>query len=294
MIKIYKAFPGGKHKVLTMSYDDGKFADRKLIDIFNKYGIKGTFNLNSGLYNDGKRIDPSEWRELYKGHEVAAHTLTHPTIDRCPSVEIVQELLEDRKFLESVMGYPIRGIAYPNGSYSKRIGSIAKSIGYVYGRAVGDSYAMVHATELANNDAQGPVPVGDETGFSLPSDFMEWKATCHHNHNLMKFGENFKALYKKQYLYMMYVWGHSYEFENDNNWNLMDEFCSLIGGQDDIWYATNIEIVDYMDVFDRLQFAADLSFVYNPSAASAWLIINDTHVVEVKGGTTVDLKQYDN
>lgn len=41
-------FPGGKAKALTMSYDDGKVQDRRLIDIFNKYGIKGTFNLNYG------------------------------------------------------------------------------------------------------------------------------------------------------------------------------------------------------------------------------------------------------
>ena len=152
---------------------------------------------------------------------------------------------------------------------------------------------MVHATNLSNNDAQGLVPVGDENGFSLPSDFMEWKATCHHKHNLMQFGESFKALYKKQYLYMMYVWGHSYEFDSDDNWSLIEEFCAMIGGQDDIWYATNIEIVDYMDVFARLQFAADLSFVYNPSAQSAWLVVNDDNIVEVKGGTTVDLKQFD-
>ena len=148
---------------------------------------------------------------------------------------------------------------------------------------------MVHATELANNDAQGPVPVGDETGFSLPSDFMEWKATCHHKHNLMKFGENFKALYKKQYLYMMYVWGHSFEFTRNNNWEIMEEFAEMMGGHDDIWYATNIEIVDYNKVLDRLQFAADNSFVYNPSAASAWLCINNTQIVEVKGGTLVHL-----
>ena len=99
MIKIYKAFPGGKHKVLTMSYDDGKFADRKLVDIFNKYGIKGTFNLNSGLYNDGKRIDPSEWRELYKGHEVAAHTLTHPTIDSALLSRLFRNFLRTASFL---------------------------------------------------------------------------------------------------------------------------------------------------------------------------------------------------
>lgn len=294
MIKIYKAFPGGKHKVLTMSYDDGKLADKKLVAIFNKYGIKGTFNINGGLCEDEKRIDPKEWAKLYKGHEIAAHTFTHPTIDRCPSVEIVTELLEDRKFLESITGYPVRGIAYPNGSYSKRVGQIAKDLGFVYGRAVGDYYAMVHATEAANKDAQGLVPVGDENGFSLPTDFMEWKATCHHKHNLMQFGENFKNLKKKQYLYMMYVWGHSYEFDADDNWDLIEDFCKMISDQPDIWYATNIEIVDYLEAFDRLIFAADLSFVYNPSAISAWIIVNDTNVVEIKAGKTVNLKKFNN
>ena len=72
---IYTCFPGGKHKVLTMSYDDGKLEDRRLISIFNKYGIKGTFHLNSGLEMD-TRIPTSEYQELYKGHEVSCHTLT--------------------------------------------------------------------------------------------------------------------------------------------------------------------------------------------------------------------------
>ena len=63
----------------------------------------------------------------------------------------------------------------------------------------------------------------------------------------------------------------------------------MISGQDDIWYATNIEIVDYNDVFNRLQFAADNSFVYNPSVASAWLMKNDEECIEVKGGTLVKL-----
>jgi hypothetical protein len=291
MMKVYRAFPGGKHKVLTLSYDDGKTADYKLVEIMNKYGIRGTFNLNGGLQKDGKHIDSSEWKDLYKGHEVAAHTFTHPTIDRCPSQEVVSELLNDKIYLEDVMGYPIRGIAYPNGSYSTRIRDIAKSLGFVYGRAVGDSYAMVHATELSNRDAQGKVPVGDENGFSLPTDYMEWKATCHHKHGLMDFGKSFCELHKTQYLYMMYVWGHSYEFEQDGNWGLMDEFCSMMSDKDDIWYATNVEVVECMEVFERLQFAANMSFVYNPSAASAWLMVNNTPV-EVKGGEKVDLSKF--
>ena len=87
----------------------------------------------------------------------------------------------------------------------------------------------------------------------------------------------------------MYVWGHSYEFDKDDNWQLMEDFCAMMGGREDIWYATNIEIVDYLEVFRRLRFAADNSFVHNPSAASAWLRVNDGEPVEIPGGTTMTL-----
>lgn len=288
MIKIYKAFPGGKHKVLTMSYDDGKFADRRLVSIFNKYNIKGTFNLNSGLQNDGARIPASEWPELYKGHEVATHTVSHPTIARCPATRIVTEYLEDRKFLESVMGYPVRGHAYPNGSYSKQVEDIMASIGIKYGRIIGDYYAEEYATRQAVTECGFEV-VGDTNGFDFPTNYYEWKPTCHHNHNLLGFGQAFKDIKKKQNLYMMYVWGHSYEFDRDNNWDTIEKFCEMISNQDDIWYATNIEIVDYLEAFDRLQFAADLSFVYNPSAQSVWITVDD-NPVEIPGGSTIKLE----
>ena len=45
---IYPTFPDGKRKAFTVSYDDGWPQDRRLIGLMNKYGIKGTFNLNSG------------------------------------------------------------------------------------------------------------------------------------------------------------------------------------------------------------------------------------------------------
>lgn len=264
--KVYICFPQWKHKVLTMSYDDGRHEDRHLLEIFNKYGIKGTFNLNSGLKDDPKRIPQSEYKELYKGHEVACHTFSHPTISRCPLASVADEVLEDRKRLEKIMGYPVRGLAYPNGSYSDEICSLLPALGIRYGRIVGNSES-----------------------FEIPSDFMRWKATCHHNHKLQELGEQFVSLKKKQYLYMMYVWGHSYEFTQNDNWNVMEDFCQFVGGQDDIWYATNIEIVDYFDTARQAQFVADNSFVYNPSAQSLWLCIDDSEYIEVKGGTLATL-----
>ena len=110
---IYTCFPGGKHKVLTMSYDDGRTWDRKLVELFNSYKIKGTFHLNSGL-RDGERVPQSEWADLYQGHEISCHTVLHPTIERCPVEQVALQVLEDRRNLERSAGYPVRGLSYPN------------------------------------------------------------------------------------------------------------------------------------------------------------------------------------
>lgn len=273
MNTIYKCFPNGKFKVLTMSYDDGRDGDRKLVEIFNKNGIKGTFHLNSGLIEKyepsisdsfGGRIQKEEIKELYKGHEVACHTLTHPTIERCPMSQVALEIIEDRKELESIVNYTVRGLSYPNGSYNDSIKNLLPNLGIEYSRIVGGS-----------------------ENFLMPKDFYEWKSTCHHNNkNLLKLADEFLSLNKKQYLYMFYVWGHSFEFDRDNNWHVIEDFCEKLGNKDDIWYATNIQIVDYLKVCDNLHFSMNGNFVYNPSAQSVWISVNNK-VYEIKGGEQV-------
>jgi hypothetical protein len=122
----------------------------------------------------------------------------------------------------------------------------------------------------------------------MPDDWYEWMPTCHHKDRLMERAEAFVGLDKRQYLYLLYVWGHSYEFDLDNNWDLIESFCRHIGGRADIWYATNIEIFDYMEAFGRLQFTADCRVVRNPSARSVWLYADD-RLFEVSGGAVVAL-----
>ncbi len=60
-------FPEGKHKVFTLSYDDGKCADRRLIEIMNRYGVRGTFHLNAGLIGSQDRIPKDEIKDYMKG-----------------------------------------------------------------------------------------------------------------------------------------------------------------------------------------------------------------------------------
>lgn len=277
-MKVYTCFPGGKAKALTMSYDDGKLQDERLVAIFNRYGIKGTFNINYELMRteqeEGKkpqypRLPMDRIKELYKGHEVATHTMTHPTIERCPLVEVAQEILEDRKNLERLTGGLVRGHAYPNGSYSEEIKQLFRQLGIAYGRVV----------ESVPN-------------YALPKDPMEWHPTCHHNDpELMKKAEFFANFQKRQYLKLMYVWGHSYEFDDKDNWDVIEKFCEYMGGREDIWYATNIEIIDYMEAAKNLKFSADNESVYNPGAQSVWLQVDDKKIVEIKGGQFVDLNK---
>lgn len=270
MNKAYMCFPQGKAKVLTFSYDDGKEEDRKLIDIFNANGCKGTFNLNySHLHSvdysqKHVRIPENEILDVYKGHEIATHTLTHPTIERCPLTEVAYEILEDRIGLESIVGTPVRGCAYPNGSYNQDIKDLFKKLGIAYARVV-----------------------ETDPSFNLPTDPLEWKGTARHiDPKLMEYADFFINFKKKQYLKCFYVWGHSYEFEEDNNWDVIERFCEKIGQKDDIWYATNIEIIDYMNASQNLQFAADNSFAYNPSAMTVWVEVNGK-VYEIGGGEIV-------
>ena len=87
---------------------------------------------------------------------------------------------------------------------------------------------------------------------------------------------------------MMYMGGHSYEFERDKNWDIIEDFAEYMTGHDDIWYATNIDIVDYMDAAARLQFSANGDFVYNPNFRSVWIEI-DKQPIEIKGGVYTNL-----
>ena len=106
-----------KLKGLTFSYDDGVTQDIRLVELLNKYGMKCTFNINSGLLGldgyldrEGKRVDhikikPEDVKYIYEGHEVAAHGITHPCLARHTEEKIIEEVEGDRVKLSELCGY---------------------------------------------------------------------------------------------------------------------------------------------------------------------------------------------
>ena len=258
-------FPEGKKKALTLSYDDGTVEDRRLVDVLNRYGLRATFHLNSGVLGQPGYLTKEEVPDLFAGHEISAHSVTHPFLPFVPIEQAAQEMLNDRIALERLAGYPVRGMSYPFGAKDASIVALLGSLGFEYGRTV---------------ESHG--------SFRMPDNPLLWSPTCHH-HEMMQYGEKWIADDMKYgNLHLLYVWGHSFEFERENNWELMDRFGQLVGGRDDIWYATNIEIHLYADAMNRLRFSATGELVHNPSALSVWIAV-DGESVEIPGGATVRL-----
>ena len=270
-------FKDGKKKVITLSYDDAVVQDIRLIEIMNKYGLKGTFNVNSGMYLPEDiirekfhgRLKLSEAKEFYinSGHEIAVHAFNHPFLENLDDSEIIYEITEDRRSIEEQYGVIARGMAYPYGTYSKRVISVLEKCKIAYARTTNSTY-----------------------NFKLPQDWLELHPTCHHKSDrlcdlIKEFVENSRPWGNAE---MFYLWGHSYEFDNDNNWEVIERFASYAGGRDDIWYATNIEIYDYVKAYESLQTSYDKKIIHNPSAIDVWAQVGK-NLVCIDAGATVRL-----
>lgn len=248
----YSVFKDGKRKIMTFSYDDGHIEeDKRLIDIFNRYNIKATFHLNGINYTDTDKNRLKEISEMYKGHEIACHTLNHGFPAQTPSPSLIGEIMKDRLILEKIAGYPVLGMSYPFGSFDKRVENVMKNCGILYSRTTSPDPKM-----------------------KLPENFLCWNPTCHHKDfekNLDLFLENIDSLWSRE---ILYVWGHSFEFKTDEDFNKMELLIKKAANNDKIWYATNMEIYTYMNALKQLRISADEKIFCNPTDTDLWVELN--------------------
>lgn len=218
---------GGKMKAFTLGFDDGVIQDRRLVSILNKYGIKCTFFLNSerfgckserdfdGVVVDTSRVDASEVRELYRGHEIASHTLTHPSLATIPIEEAERQVVIDCENLAKISDYDITGLAYPCGSVNDEvIRMLRERTGIKYARWNGESLSFEPPTELLKLNYTARFT--NDVIFDLAHEFIDLKP------------ETPK---------IFSIFGHAYEFDAFSSWDRLEEFCRLISGHDDIYYA---------------------------------------------------------
>lgn len=256
---LFMRFPGGRDRALTLSYDDGVKSDARLIEILKKHGLKATFNVNSGLFSpddpslprNGARLSAAEAVKVYEGMEVAVHGATHSRWSLMPDASATLDVLCDRANLEKLFHRTIRGSAAPYGVTGEKCVNALKAAGIVYCRTT----------------------VSTEK-FSMPENWLALPATCHHgNPRLPELAKNFLETQNTRHPLLFYLWGHSYEFDDENNWNVIEEFAEKTGGHGDlIWYATNIEIYEYTEAYNRLVWNVEMDRVTNPTFTELWFL----------------------
>ena len=207
-------------KAVTFSYDDGNEQDEKLLEIFNDYGMKATFHVNTGLDHDHgtwqyrdrlwvHRLNLRDCPSLYRGHEVAVHGSLHQNL-----TELSSEALEEE------LGGDLRAITDIFGVYNDTVVEKLKELDLRYGRGVASSRS-----------------------FAPQKDLLRFQPTCHHDDaQLFSLAEQFLAM-EPETPQIFYIWGHSYEFEGNRNWDRMKRLCEMLSGKADIFYGTNAEVL---------------------------------------------------
>ena len=226
-----------KKKAVTFSYDDGVTQDIRLIELLNQYNLKCTFNLNSEKLGQNRmlmrkeqrishyKVHPADVREIYVGHEIAVHTLTHPNLTELPEAEIIRQVEQDRLNLSDLAGYEVVGMAYPCGGVNnddRVAGVIRENTGVKYSRTI--------------------TTTGD---FKPQSNLYRFNPSVYHLHfdEMMALGEKFVQL-QTDTPQIFYIWGHSYEMDYASDyWVRLEAFFKLISGRADIFYGTNREVL---------------------------------------------------
>jgi len=242
-------FPGGLGKALVLSMDDGPVQDRRLVALLRCYGIRGTFHLNSGRLGQSDHVGPDEIGSLYAGHEISTHSVSHPYLDSLSRTEIAAEIGDDRAVLSWLSGQEVRGHAYPFGVRNATVIEVLKRLGTAYARTA------------------------DQTqDFRLPTDPLVWDPSCHHS----AAGELADAFFSQpdDTLALFFIYGHSWELDSGeptNSWAYLEDLARRLGGRSDTWYATAIEVADYLHAIRNVRLTPAGNGLYNPSGIDLWL-----------------------
>lgn len=270
---IRKLFPHGRRKAFSVTYDDGVEQDVRFVELLNRYGLRGTFNLNSLLmerrfawtHDSGlvvRRLPPESAACLYAGHEVASHTLTHPYMDSLTREEIMHQLSADRAKLQRLTGQEVAGFAVPFDYYSELIALCARECGFEYAR------------------------ISEESGaFRAEDDAYHWRATVFHCSSEVE-GLFRRFLDTEEELACFQLVGHTYDLDAGDMWDRIEALFAAVSGRDDVLPMTTLELVRYTKAMAAAEIGGGC--IRNASSEPVWFDV-DGAVCEVRPGDQINI-----
>jgi peptidoglycan/xylan/chitin deacetylase (PgdA/CDA1 family) len=123
---------------VTLTFDDGVADQLQGEQLLEKYGMVGTFYINSALIGLPGYMTRANLDNLNaKGHEIGGHTVSHQNLPTLSADEQNRQICLDRNTLLS-WGYAVTTFAYPFVAFDATTKAIAQQCGYNAARSVGD------------------------------------------------------------------------------------------------------------------------------------------------------------
>lgn len=230
-------FPGGKPRAVALSFDDGLESDKRFIQILKKYDMKATFHVPVSC-----QIPTNEIGTVYAGHEVAVHQGN----GEGPAEPFAKEIVWARDELSELTGQQVGGLAYQGGAFTEESAAALEKAGIVYARTI-----------------------ATERWFCLQTNrFLMLNTSCHES-QANQLAKTFLEFPGKPAL--MSVWGHTFEFKSEADWQRIEDFCKMVGKRDDMWYASLLDVVVYTKAALRLEVDTNKRTIHNPTKTQIFI-----------------------
>ena len=135
---------------------------------------------------------------------------------------------QDRCNLSKLVGYNVRGFAYPGGgvNFNEHVATVIENTTKVdFARTIVNSY-----------------------NFDLQRNMYTFKPTISfikEKEKTLELCSEFIGLQTDEPK-LFYIWGHSYELDINDDWDFAEQVLSMLSGRDDILYCSNSEAFDYL------------------------------------------------
>lgn len=217
-----------KKMAVVQCWDDGVTGDIRVAEILRRHGAKATFNLNAGLHKaqrssswkykgtDVARLGWDEMLDVYDGFLIANHSLTHPQLEQVAIKDARQDIAEGRDRLQQFFQQPVKGFAYPYGTYNDEVMAAVLETGHIYARTV--------------QNVERPFP---------PEDPMAFHPCCHF------LAEDLWERYEQARPGgVFYFWGHSYEITDEDMWAEFDRTIERMSADADAQWANVVDLFE--------------------------------------------------
>jgi peptidoglycan-N-acetylglucosamine deacetylase len=236
-------------KIITTSWDDGHPLDLKIAEILSKYGLKGTFYIPA-FNPENEVMSVSQLVELAKSFELGGHTKNHVYLTKVSLPTAAREIEDCKEWLGNILGNSPLCFCFPGGKLNKQVVKKVRESGFKYARTieylrtgVNDIFRAPTTIQLfrhsRNTYLKNAVKRCNAEGliFLLKYVGQEVRLVDIVNYFLEKISANGG---------IFHLWGHSWEIEQYNLWNELEEIIKTLSRLTGFNYCSNGELTNHI------------------------------------------------